>query len=159
MKKAGKNHGREFYCCPHDYSSSCGFFLWKENNRNDVISLISSIVSSPTPSTSHKDMKERLKHYTQEQLKDYTVENLRVISRMMQIKWKSNKADSCEAIVDRTMVLYDQLHEWKESMELDEESTLSTIAYEVFNIKEFNEGQMEVIHKCCSFQDIVRLIC
>lgn len=156
MKKAGKNHGREFYCCPHDYASSCGFFLWKENNRNDVISLISSIVSSPTPSTSPEDMKERLKRYTQEQLKDYTVENLRVISRMMQTKWKSNKADSCEAIVDRTMDLYDQLPDWKESMKVNKESTLSTIAYEVFNIKEFNDGQMEVIQKCCSFQDIVR---
>lgn len=70
MKKAGKNHGREFYCCCHEYSRSCGFFLWKDCNRSDVISMIKEM---PTPKAT--SAKEQFEEYWQEELENRSVDD------------------------------------------------------------------------------------
>ena len=57
VRKSGKNHGREFYCCCHDRLSSCHFFLWRENNRTDILSFLSSSNSKEEQTnTSKKDV-------------------------------------------------------------------------------------------------------
>lgn len=70
VKKAGKNHGREFYCCCHEYSRSCGFFLWKDCNRSDVISMIKEM---PTPKAT--SAKEQFEEYWQEELENRSVDD------------------------------------------------------------------------------------
>lgn len=54
VRKSGKNHGREFYCCCHDRLSSCHFFLWRENNRADILSFLSSSNSKEDPTDQPK---------------------------------------------------------------------------------------------------------
>ena len=110
VKKAGKNHGRSFYCCPHDYSSSCGFFLWKDNNRNDVISLISSLQAKQQSVPQPTNITFKLQQFIEEELQQLTVENLHGIAKKMQCKWKSNKAEVSQEIIKRTLVLYNQLN-------------------------------------------------
>lgn len=70
VKKAGKNHGREFYCCYHEYSRSCGFFLWKDCNRSDVISMIKEM---PTPKAT--SAKEQFEEYWKEELENRSVDD------------------------------------------------------------------------------------
>lgn len=70
VKKAGKNHGREFYCCCHEYSRSCGFFLWKDCNRSDVISMIKEM---PTPKAT--SAKEQFEEYWKEELENRSVDD------------------------------------------------------------------------------------
>ena len=70
VKKAGKNHGREFYCCCHEYSRSCGFFLWKDCNRSDVISMIKEM---PTPKA--MSAKEQFEEYWKEELENRSVDD------------------------------------------------------------------------------------
>lgn len=70
VKKAGKNHGREFYCCCHECSRSCGFFLWKDCNRSDVISMIKEM---PTPKAT--SAKEQFEEYWREELENRSVDD------------------------------------------------------------------------------------
>ena len=71
VRKAGKNRGRQFFACPLDMARSCHFFLWKENNRGDVISLIEATQSSPI--TEEKDRKSHLLDVEAKELAEWSV--------------------------------------------------------------------------------------
>lgn len=160
VKKAGKNHGRSFYCCPHDYSSSCGFFLWKDNNRNDVISLISSLQAKQQSVPQPTNITVKLQQFIEEELQKLTVENLHGIARKMQCKWKTNKAEVSQEIVKRTLALYNELNEWKKEYNSTEDEEkkkeiIATIAFEVFGIEEVRSDQFKVMEKVCKKDDTV----
>lgn len=163
VKKAGKNHGRSFYCCPHDYSLSCGFFLWKDNNRNDVISLISSLQAKQQSIPQPTNLIVKLQQFIEEELQKLTVENLHGIAKKMQCKWKSNKAEVSQEIIKRTLALYNQLNEWKKDYNSTEDEEkkneiISTIAFEVFGIEEVHSDQFQVMEKVCKKDDTVIIV-
>ena len=95
-----------------------------------------------------------LKQYTEEVLKECTVETIRLLSRCIHCKGQTTKAELSKAVVDRTLELFDQLSQWKEEFRSNTD-ILQTIAYEVFNVSEFHPGQLDVIQKVCSNQDTV----
>ena len=80
VRKAGKNRGRQFYACPLEMARSCHFFLWKENNRGDVISLIEATQSSPAVEET-KDQKSQLLDVGAEELVVWSVGVCVLVSR------------------------------------------------------------------------------
>ena len=84
VRKAGKNRGRQFYACPLDMMRSCHFFLWKENNRGDVISLIEATQSSPSVEET-KDQKSQLLDVEAKELAEWSVGVYALVSR----RWRS----------------------------------------------------------------------
>ena len=63
---------------------SCHFFLWKENNRGDVISLIETTQSSPAVEET-KDQKSQLLDVEARELVEWSVGVCVLVSR----RWKS----------------------------------------------------------------------
>ena len=76
VRKSGKNHGRQFYCCPLERNRSCHFFLWKDNNRGDILNLITHL---PLEEPSHQDTKESTLRYLKEELLEWSVNVMKVI--------------------------------------------------------------------------------
>lgn len=70
VRKAGKNHGRQFYTCPLERSRSCSFFLWKDNNRGDILNLITHM---NIEESSNRDVKMGTLEYLREELKEWSV--------------------------------------------------------------------------------------
>ena len=84
VRKAGKNRGRQFYACPLEMARSCHFFLWKENNGGDVISLIEATQSSPAVEET-KDQKSQLLDVEAKELVEWSVGVCVLVSR----RWRS----------------------------------------------------------------------
>ena len=63
---------------------SCHFFLWKENNRGDVISLIEATQSSPAVEET-KDQKSQLLDVEAKELVEWSVGVCVLVSR----RWRS----------------------------------------------------------------------
>lgn len=142
---------------------SCGFFLWKDNNRNDVISLISSLQAKQQSIPQPTNLIVKLQQFIEEELQKLTVENLHGIAKKMQCKWKSNKAEVSQEIIKRTLALYNQLNEWKKDYNSTEDEEkkneiISTIAFEVFGIEEVHSDQFQVMEKVCKKDDTVIII-
>lgn len=142
---------------------SCGFFLWKDNNRNDVISLISSLQAKQQSIPQPTNLIVKLQQFIEEELQKLTVENLHGIAKKMQCKWKSNKAEVSQEIIKRTLALYNQLNEWKKDYNSTEDEEkkneiISTIAFEVFGIEEVHSDQFQVMEKVCKKDDTVIIV-
>ena len=76
VRKSGKNNGRQFYCCPLERNRSCHFFLWKDNNRGDIMNLITHLTLEEP---SHQDSKEATLKYLKEELKEWSVDMIGMI--------------------------------------------------------------------------------
>lgn len=114
VKKAGKNHGREFYCCSHEFSRSCGFFLWKDANRSDVIAMIREL---PAPAAA--DARAGFEAFWREELENRSVgggewreaqlEELKALMRMVHCPVKGTKKQCAESLLARSCALFDEV--------------------------------------------------
>ena len=114
VKKAGKNHGREFYCCSHEFSRSCGFFLWKDANRSDVIAMIREL---PAPVAA--DARAGFEAFWREELENRSVgggewreaqlEEMKALMRMVHCPVKGAKKQCAESLLARSCALFDEV--------------------------------------------------
>ena len=122
VKKAGKNHGREFYCCSHEFSRSCGFFLWKDANRSDVIAMLREL---PAPEAT--DVREGFETFWKEELETRSVstgegcemqlEEIKTLMRMVHCPVKGAKKQCIESLLAKSCALFDELQHLREEIQ------------------------------------------